>query len=155
PAEKDSASGRYQVKVDEIRISRATDRSRIAAQKTLIEGEQLRRGPILESLKGALKKLEEARAYWRVAGERRQETITLLRIAETDNLLGEERNALARCNEALRIVQELGDRILQVETLNDIGFLYTRLGDSQKALENCTKGLALAQQTGSRRRQAE
>ena len=82
---------------------------------------------------------------WRTAGDRRNEALTLKRIGDAYQPLGEYQNALTFYNQALSMNRATGDRRSEAETLNEIGYVHLILGENQRALRFTNQALKLAQ----------
>ncbi|HEX7176186.1 MAG TPA: CHAT domain-containing protein [Pyrinomonadaceae bacterium] len=147
--------GRYELRVEEIRPSTAEDRERINAEKTFADGERLLKEWKAQSSRGAIDRFKDSLAFWKAVGDRRAEALTLKRIGDVYQPLGEYQNALNYYRQALSLQREIKDRRGEGETLNELSFVYLTLGDNPKALNLCTQALKLNRATGSRRGEAQ
>src|SRR5262245_38614938 len=152
-AEKKAKTGRYEIKVEELREATAEDKYRVAAESLFREAEQLRQGT-LEAKRKAVEKYYEALDLYRRAGDRNWEADTLNNIGLVYRALGEMQKALEMYNEALPIRRAVGDRRGEAITLNNIGLVYRSLGEMQKALENYNEALSIFRTAGDRAEQA-
>ena len=125
--------------------------NQIAAGKAFSEAEQLIKDQRAESSRAAIEKFKESLPMWRVAGNRAQEALTLKRIGDVYQPLGEYQNALTFYNQARSLNQAAGDRKSEGETLNDIGYVYLNLGENQRALVSINRALELSQATNNQR----
>ena len=75
-AEKMAQTGRYEIKVEELREATAEDKYRVAAEALYREAELLREGTLEEKRKG-IEKYQEALELYRRAGDSREEAATL------------------------------------------------------------------------------
>jgi hypothetical protein len=87
-AEKIAKTGRYEIKVEELREAATEDKYRVAAGALYREAEQLRQGTLEEKRKG-VEKYQEALEMNRTAGDRWDESTTLSNIGEVYQLQGE------------------------------------------------------------------
>jgi CHAT domain-containing protein/Tfp pilus assembly protein PilF len=151
--EKTAKTGRYEIKVEELREATAEDKYRVAAELVSREAKQLQNGT-LEARKQSIEKYHEALELYRRAGDHIKEAVTLNNIGEAHWLLGEPRKALEKYNEALPISREVGDRRVEATTLNGVGIVHWLLGEPRKALEKYNEALTLRLEVGDRRGEA-
>ena len=152
--EKEIVHGRYTLRVKEIRLATARDKTRIAGERAFAGAEKLKTEWTAESSRKAIRKYEEAVAYWKAAGEKREEANGLRIIGEVYHLLGNAHKALGYFSQARQLSNELGDQKGESEALNGIGSVYLQLGENEKALEHCTKSLNLIRGIGNHRGEA-
>src|SRR6266545_2748536 len=145
--EKTVKTGRYEIKVEELRAATAEDKYRVAADLVYREAEHLQNGT-LEARKKSIEKYHEALGLSRKAGDRSREAITLNNIGEVYWSLGEMQKALEKHNEALPIARAIGDRSGEATTLNNIGEAYRSLGETQKALDKYNEALPILRAIG-------
>jgi tetratricopeptide (TPR) repeat protein len=130
------------------------DATRAAAERALQEGMRLYQQGTVESLRGAIAKLEEARSLYRVVGDRAGEALTLLGIGKIYSDLGEQQKALEFYNQSLPLSRAVGNRAMEAATLLGIGKIYSDLGEQQKALEFFNQSLPLSRAVGNRAMEA-
>jgi tetratricopeptide (TPR) repeat protein len=152
-SEKTAKTGRYEIKIEELRGATTEDKYRVAGDTISREAEQLQNGTP-EAKRKSIEKYHEALELYRKATDRNGEAETLNNIGEVHGSLGETRKALEKYNEALPIFQALGDRKEEAVTLNYIGMVYWSLGETQKALEKLNAALPLRRAVGDRRGEA-
>ena len=150
PARKDAASGRYDVRIEDLRAATQQDEVYVAAETALAEGKRLFSQRTGEALRGAAKKCEEALALYRHAGDRRGEVRALNCMSESYIMLGESRKALTTSGEAFPISQSLDDRRLKAHTVRGLAMAYERTDEPQKALEHRLLALWLWRAVGDR-----
>jgi len=148
-AKKTAKTGRYEIKVEELREATAEDRHRVTAESVLREAEELQQGTLEEKRKG-VEKYHEALELYRRAGDRSKEAATLNKIGWARNFLGELQKALEEYNEALSLSRAAGDRREEAIALNGLGVIYSHLEDKRKALEKYNEALQLRQAIGDR-----
>jgi CHAT domain-containing protein/Tfp pilus assembly protein PilF len=153
PPEKTTKTGRYEIKVEELRAATAEDKYRVAGDLIFREAEELKDGT-LESKRKSIEKYYEALELSRKAGARRGEAITLKNIGEVYFRLGEMQKALEKYNEALPVSRAVGDRRGEAAALHNIGMVYAELGETQKALEKYNEALPIRREVGDRRGEA-
>jgi CHAT domain-containing protein/predicted DNA-binding protein YlxM (UPF0122 family) len=151
--EKTAQTGRYEVKIEELREATAEDKYRVAADALFREAGQLREGT-LEAKRKGIEKYHEALELYRRAGDRSKEAVTLNNLGVALWLMGERRKALDKHNEALALSQALGDRSEEAAALNGIGAIYWAQGELRKALEKYNEALPLSRAIGDRREAA-
>jgi len=153
-SKKEANTGRYEVKVEELRAATEEDKYRVAGEKLFREAEQLK-GGTLEARRKSIEKYHEVLELYRRASDRNAEARTINSIGEVYWSLGEMRKALEKFNESLPLSRALGDRRMEGETLNNIGTVYLSLGEAQKALEKLNEALPLLRAAGDRRGEAQ
>src|SRR6266511_3442007 len=151
--EKTAKTGRYEIKLEELRAATAEDNYRVAGESAFREAEQLKDGT-QEDRRKSIEKYQEALELYRRASERNGEAQTLNNIGVVDWSLGEMQKALEKYNEALPIRRAVGDRRGEAETLNNIGAVYNSLGETQKALDEFNESLPIRREVGDRRGEA-
>jgi CHAT domain-containing protein/Tfp pilus assembly protein PilF len=147
--EKTAKTGRYEIKVEELRDLTAGDESRVAADAASREAVKLHKGT-LEAKRKSIEKFYEALDLYRQATDRNGEAQTLNNIGEVYWSLGESQKAMEKYNEALPILQTVGNRRWEANTLNDIGLVYDSLGEKQRALEKYNEALPIWRAVGDR-----
>jgi CHAT domain-containing protein/Tfp pilus assembly protein PilF len=152
-AEKAAQTGRYEIKVEELRAATAEDKYRVAGGEVFREAERLKNGT-LEDRRKSIEKYHEALDLYRRATDRNGGAQTLNNIGEVYESLGETQKALEKYNEALPIRRAIGDRKGEAITLSNIGGVYDSLGEMQKALEHYNEALPISRAVGDRRGEA-
>jgi tetratricopeptide (TPR) repeat protein len=152
--EKTAKTGRYEIKVEELRAATAEDKYRVAGEVIFREAERLKDGT-LEDRRKSVEKYNEALDLYRRASDRNGEAQTLNNIGEVYWSLREMRKALEKYNEALPLRRAIGARRGEAVTLNNIGVVYRSLGEMQKALEKYNEALPISQAVGDRRGEAD
>src|SRR5262245_1041656 len=147
--EKTAKTGRYEIKVGELRAATAAEKYRVAGEVTFREAERLQNGN-LEDRRKSVEKYHEALELYRRAGHRNGEATAFHNIGEVYRLLGETRKALENFNEALPIFRAIGSRMGEAITLDSIGVVYNSLGEMQKALEKHNEALPIFRAIGDR-----
>jgi CHAT domain-containing protein/tetratricopeptide (TPR) repeat protein len=151
--EKTAQTGRYGIKVEELKEATAEDKYRVAGETVFREAERLANGTT-EDKRKSIEKYHEALGLYRRAGARRGEALTLNNIGLIYRLLGETQKALEKYNEALPIWRAVGDRIGEAVTFNNIGAVYQSVGETRKALEKYNESLLLSRAVGDRNGEA-
>jgi CHAT domain-containing protein/Tfp pilus assembly protein PilF len=154
-AEKENARGRYEIKIEELRQATAEDEQRVAAEILLADGEQLQAEGRADSLRGAVKKYEQALPIFRAVGERSRESTVLARLSYIHFNLGELKKALEYDELALPLQRAMNDRRGEAQTLFNLGRLHDIFGDRQKAQGYYNHSLQIRQAEGDRRGEAE
>jgi CHAT domain-containing protein/tetratricopeptide (TPR) repeat protein len=152
--EKTAKTGRYEIKVGELRAATAKDKDRVAGEAIFREAEQLQKGT-LEAKRKSIEKYHESLDLYRRAGAGREEVKTLNSIGVIHLSLGELQKALEKFNEAQPIARAIGDRQGEAYTLTATGAAYRSLGEMQKALEKYNEALPIARAIGDRQGEAD
>lgn len=92
---------------------------------------------------------EDAVETSRIAGDPRQEAISLRRIAIVKMDEGDYESALPIALQALGLHRELGDRYEECNALNAVAVLYASTGDKEKSLESFEQSYEMALALGS------
>jgi CHAT domain-containing protein len=148
--EKAAQTGRYEIKLQEIRQATLQDRQRQAAGKIYAEAERLREQGTAASQRQALEKYGEALPLWRAVGNRAREASALYLIGYVNAALGEPRRALEYYNQALPVYRAVGDQGEEATTLQSLGASHYLLGESRQSLDYLTQALALHRKLGNR-----
>src|SRR5262245_29900047 len=151
--EKAAKTGRYEIKVEELRVATDEDKYRVVGDSIFREAQRLQNGT-LEAKRKSVEKFHEALDLYRRAGYRNGEANALAWIGEVYRTLGEIQKALDKHKEALPIFRAAGDRRDEAITLNNIGESYRSLGELQKALEQHNEALPIRRAAGDRRGEA-
>src|ERR1051326_3999016 len=146
--EKGASTGRYEVRIEDLRTATDADRTRVAAERSYFAGAQLQGQRTGESRRKAIDQYSEALRLMREAGDRREEAMTLTNMAIVYNLLSEPQKALDPLDHALTIWREIGDHHLEAITHTINGRVYYALGEPQKALESYNLALPVMRAVG-------
>jgi CHAT domain-containing protein/predicted negative regulator of RcsB-dependent stress response len=152
-AEKTAKTGRYGIKIEELREATAEDKHRVAAESVFREAEDLVQGTIEEKRK-SVEKYHEALELYRRVGDRSKEAAILNKIGWAHRYLGEMRKALDEFDKALQLSRAVGDRRGEAMALNGIGAAYWSVGEMRKALEKYNEAVQLRRAAGDRRGEA-
>jgi CHAT domain-containing protein/tetratricopeptide (TPR) repeat protein len=148
-AEKTAQTGRYEVKIEELREATAEDKYRVTAGSVFRDAERLSDGT-LEDRRKSVEKYRDALDLYRRASDRNGEAQTLNNIGEVHRSLGEMQKALEKYNEALLIRRAISDRSGEAQTLSNIGDVYRSQGEIQKALEKYNEALPIRRAVNDR-----
>ncbi len=132
--EKNVPAGRYEVKIEELRIATAQDKTRIAAERAFSEGIQLENQQTAETQRRAIEKYQESLPLWRSLGDTAKEVTTLSAIGHSYINLGEHPKALSFYEQGLQLSQAIGNKRLEALMLDRIATVYDYTGEKQKAL---------------------
>jgi CHAT domain-containing protein/Tfp pilus assembly protein PilF len=149
-ATAEAAAGRYQIKIEELRVATTEDRKRIAAQHVVAEAWQLASEGNAESLRSLINKLHESLPLWRAANDLPDEAKTIHTIGRLYYYIGEEQKAFDYFIQELPLRRAIGDLRGEASALNGVGTGYASSGDTQKALDYYTQALALHRAVGDR-----
>jgi tetratricopeptide (TPR) repeat protein len=149
-AERTAKTGRYEIKVEELRRATVEDKYRVDADAAFREAEKLRQGTLEEKRK-SVEIYHEALELYRRAGDRSKEALTLNSLGIAHMFLRETQKALDNHNEALHLSRAAGDRSMEAFTLKYIGACHWGLGEMSKALEKFNEALLIYRAAGDRR----
>jgi CHAT domain-containing protein/tetratricopeptide (TPR) repeat protein len=147
-SEKESAPGRYQAKIEELRNATAEDERRAAWHEAFAEGMNLRSQATAESLQAAIGKYQEALHNLGNPAATAAEADTLLGLGGVYYLVGRRKEALEVFLRELPLRRAIGDRTGEVDTLNNIGMVYDSLGEKRMALDHYNQALPLRRAAG-------
>ena len=134
--EQGASAGRYEVRLEDLRVATETDRTWVAAERSYLAAAQLQGERTAESRRKALERYGEALRLMRDAGDRRGEAMTLSNMGMIHKDLDESQKALDHLNQALTVWRSIGDRHLEAITLYINGTVYYGMGEPHKALES-------------------
>jgi CHAT domain-containing protein/Tfp pilus assembly protein PilF len=146
--EKGASAGRYEIRLEDLRVATGTDRTRVAAERSYNAAAQLQSERTSESRRKAIERYGEALRLMREAGDRRGEAMTLTNMGNVYNALSQPQKALEYINQALTVWRAIGDRHLEAITLAINGTTYYALGEPQKALASYSLALPVMRVVG-------
>lgn len=150
--EKGASSGRYELRIEDLRTATEADRKRVAAERSYFAAAKLQGQRTGESRRKAIEQYGETLRLMREAGDRRGEAMTLTNMASIYNVLSEQQKARDYLNQALTVWHAVGDRHLEALTFLTSARLFYTIGEPRKSLEDCNLALpvmrAVADQSG-------
>jgi hypothetical protein len=145
PLDKDAGIGRYEAKIEELRVATMADRNRTEAESLMRGAMHLYAQDTVEFKRGAIEKLEQAILLWQKVGEKAKEAEALSYIAQAYRDLSEMQKSLSYLNRALPLAQLSGDRATEFRTLMLISMAYLYSGETQKSLDYMMRAVELAE----------
>jgi CHAT domain-containing protein/tetratricopeptide (TPR) repeat protein len=130
-----NATGRYEVRLDQLRLATQQDRNRFAAQKLCEEARALRSQQTQESFQQAADKFQAALSVWRTAGDKLMQAYMFHEIAIIYGDIGQYQKALDAHAKASILYKDLKLPRDEARALNNTAWIYGELGDNQKSLE--------------------
>ena len=150
-----AAAGQYQIELVEARGATAADEKRIAAQRRMTAGNQLREQGKPETLRQAIAEFEAGLKLWLEVGEQQQAPHSMLMIGWTLADLGEKAEAQKRYEQARRRYEEVKDQAGLAMTQQSLGNLSKSSAETGEAEKTFAEAEALRQQgTAASSRQA-
>jgi len=137
-------SGRYTIRVDEVRPATAGDRLRAQAAEKLYQGELAYVEGSGTSLRQARQAYREAAQALRAVGDRSAEVWALRRLGQVSSALSDIPAARLSFERALELCRAGGNDAGRSLLLNDLGVTWRRLGVPGRAEEAYRESLALA-----------
>src|SRR5262245_57901176 len=128
----EAPSGRYELKIAELRVATEGDRKRVDAERAFAEGMRLSRQGTAVSIRQAGAEYEAALQLFKSLGDRGGEAAAVDKIGQVYNSTSERRKALDTFNQALGLYQSLGERGGE-----------SAMGDNQRALEHLNQAQSL------------
>src|SRR5215510_15314316 len=147
---KNASSGRYEVKIVELRAATPRDKDRIVAQKAYTDAKSLRNQRTAESQRRAIEKYQEALSIWRTLGDRQMEAYSLNEMGLIYSDIGEYQKALDSYAQARTIYKLIDDPRGQAGMLTNIGWVYGALGEYKKAIDLTEQALEARRAIGDR-----
>jgi CHAT domain-containing protein/Tfp pilus assembly protein PilF len=145
----EAPSGRYELKIADLRIATDQDRKRVDAERAFAEGERLLQQGMAESIRKSLAEYESALQLYKSLGDRSGGAASLNKIGQVYNLTSEKRKSLNAFNQALRLYLSLRDRGGEAIALNNVGWGNYQIGERQKALDYFDRALLLSREAGN------
>jgi CHAT domain-containing protein len=130
------ASGRYQIKIQELRTATPQDSKSVAAWLALLEANSLSEKGTYEACRSAILKYYEALSLMSDINDPRCKAYIHYGLGFAYDLLNDNQKTLEHHIPALDILQTLGDRGAEASLLSSIGLAYGLIGEYQKALEH-------------------
>ena len=141
-SDKQARPGRYEARIDALRVATEADRTRVTAERAVIEAEQLIEGDAAAK-RHALQKYDEALALWQRLNDQSGIVAALTARGDIYRALSERPKALEAYLQALPLWQALHDQRREATALTRIGVLSTELGERRKALAYHEQALPL------------
>ena len=149
-----AAAGKYDVRIVALREATAMDRQHVTANRSVEQVQDLLGKGDAASLQEAARKLKQGLAFYKSAGLRYDEALTVYAIALSLAQAGDLRAALDYYNQCLPIFQSLGDKGMSGSTLVNIGGALDVLGDPVKAMAAYEQAIPLLHSRGERESEA-
>lgn len=158
PADPRAVSGKYIVKLTEIRatVQKDIEINKAAAQITKLANEttSLRQSGTREGRRAALEKFREIVELSRVKQDKVWEVVALVSSGLVCEQMSEIQNALNFYLQGLSLAREIGNRQYEGSALNNLAVNYNMLGDYETATNYLNQAIALQRETGNKRGEA-
>ena len=148
PAGKSARSGRYAIRIEELRFPTDEDRTRLAAEAAYIEAQALRGTQKAEALRSAVPKYEEAIRLSQSLGDVALESDAYHNLALTWDYLGESAKSIGFYEIALQRARALGDGRREASTLSNLGVVLRISGETRRAIDSYERALPLWRTAG-------
>jgi CHAT domain-containing protein/tetratricopeptide (TPR) repeat protein len=158
--DKAAPTGRYEIKIKELRAATAQDQSAVAGERLVAEGVQLQAQFTADSLKQSVEKFQQSLPLWQSAKNPAWEATVLYLIGSSYTFLQDKQKAFDYANRALPVaeaaVQESGEEEhrlglkVKAYALDILGNVYMEFDDQKKALALFTQALPLRRASGDR-----
>jgi CHAT domain-containing protein len=133
--DQQAPSGRYLIRVAELRQATTSDESRSTGERALAEAGRLRRQNKAEATRQAIARYEAAARAFKTVGETRPEIDALYAAAEAFYELGELPKVQQLTEQVLQLAQQTGYRDAESKALSALAAVYAARSESRKALE--------------------
>lgn len=146
----DNAAGGFEIKLAELRPTRANDEILLQAEQHLSAGRRFydEGGANHEA---AIREFEAALPLWRALGESNREAVTLHNLAWTLGNLSRYEQAIAAHEKAAALFRQTNDLVGEAKACNGLGFFYFSLARYDKASELHERALAVRRAVKDRR----
>jgi len=145
-----STTGAYDLRLVDLRTALPEDWARVEAEKRIEEARVLEAKRTPGNIASALKKNEEALAYFRAVGDSYRQALTVKHIGTLLASSGNLRAALESFNLAQDLFHSVGDRSQAASTYNNAGGAYELLGEATTAMERYRAASQLYHSAGER-----
>jgi CHAT domain-containing protein/Tfp pilus assembly protein PilF len=152
--EANARIGKYEVRIEELRLATARDRNLSAAEKLYQEARLLTDQGVETSRQDALIKYKQALPFWRALDDRQAEADTLTHIADIYNTLNGKHDALDYYNQALPLFRALKNQNSEMSIVSRKGSIYRVFGENQMALEAFNEALTITRALDDRTSEA-
>jgi CHAT domain-containing protein/Tfp pilus assembly protein PilF len=140
--------GRYEVKLEDVRIATETDRQRIVAQNLFTEAKALRYQRTKESYQQATEKYAASLTIWRAVNDKLMEAFTLHEQGMIYGDIGLYQQAIDAYSRAAVLFKELKLAKSEGDVITNIGWIYGELGDTQNRLAMYDRAAAVYRTDG-------
>src|SRR5262245_34666642 len=151
---KFAAPARYFITATEMRDAKDEDGRRVAAERVVSEGEELRGADTADTLSQAVEKFSQAIMIWRSLGERYEEAVAVYGRGWSYRSLGDYYNAIRDLRQAATQMGTLQDRNGEAVARSALAWIYNYVGEIEQARENFRLALGTYQSLGNLRGQA-
>src|SRR5215510_12730524 len=151
---KFAAPARYFITATQIRAAKDEDGRRVAAERVVSEGEELRGADTADTLSQAVEKFSQAITIWRSLGERYEEAVAVYGRGWSYRSLGDYYNAIRDLRQAATQMETLQDRNGEAVARSALAWIYNYVGEIEQARENFRLALGTYQSLGNLRGQA-
>ena len=127
--------GRYELKLEELRVATESDRNRIVGQTLFTEAKALRNQRTQESYQQATEKYETALHIWHNLNDKLMEAFTLHEVGMIYGDVGLYQKAIDAHTKAGVLYKELKLPRGEASVLVNIGWVFGELGDTQQHLQ--------------------
>lgn len=146
PAEASTKTGKYTIKVGELRPAKDEDFHFLDGQNKLAQGEKLRAQGKKENLEDAITHYKEAIEHWRKVRQKEREGVCLNLVGFATYFLGDIQAAIGHIEGASKIREGGG----KAQSVSNLGSMYLITGEKVKALESFSQGLKLSKEVGDK-----
>ena len=141
-------SGKYEVKLEELRTATDSDRNRVAAQKLFTEAKALRNERTQQSYQQAIEKYDAAFVIWRNLDDKLMEAFTLHEVGMIYGDIGLYQKAIDSHTKAAALYKELKLPRNEAAVTVNIGWVFGELGDTQNRLAMYDRAAAIYESAG-------
>jgi tetratricopeptide (TPR) repeat protein len=144
--EVSAKTGKYTIKIAELRAANSTDFNYLEAQKALAEGEKLRFQGKKENFLAALELYKKSAEHWKAVEKKEGIGVATNLIALITYYLGDTPKAIEYFAQAASVREGGG----KAQSVSNLGSMYLITGEKIKALECFSQGLKLSKEVGDK-----
>ena len=141
-------SGRYEVRLAELRVTTEADNNRIAAQKLFTDAKAQRNLRTKESYQLAIEEYESALTIWQSLGDKLMQAFTLHEVGMIYGDIGLYQKAIDAHSKAAVLYKELKLAKDEAAVITNIGWVFGELGDTQNRLAMYDKAAEIYRSAG-------
>jgi CHAT domain-containing protein len=140
--------GQYEIELLELRPAIDRERERVAAAREFGAAMKAQKSGTRDGFLQAISHEQQALDHWRAAGDRVEESQSLLKIGLFYIEIADREKALQFTTEALAVARSTSDGKTIGRALEGIGRVHNSFGDKRKAIEYCNEALPLLRAAG-------
>ena len=143
PVEEAPTPGRYDIRLDALRLATQEDRKQFVAENAFAAGERLRKQETAHALNQAIDKYEEARQQWQEINDERGVATALLGMGKAYYYASQMQEAIDAYRKALSHFEAASSSWDEAVAYLDLGITELAISEDGAALNDCQRALQL------------